>query len=139
MKSQAKKQAAFLAALATGMPVKHAAGAAGVGVRTAYRWREGNKAFAADWEAALKSSVSVLEREAARRALEGIKKPVYRGGELVGHVTEYSDAMLMFLLKRHGEKAATGGSIEDQVKGARETLFQKFAIAFGKKGAGTAS
>ena len=42
---------------------------------------------------------TVLEPEAIRRAVEGVEKPVYQGGELVGYVREYSDTLLIFLLK----------------------------------------
>ncbi len=47
--------------------------------------------------------------EAVRRAVEGTEKPVYQQGRLVGHVQEYSDTLLIFLLKgrrpeKYGEK-----------------------------------
>ena len=42
-----------------------------------------------------------LELEARRRAVEGTERPVfYQGGE-VGYVREYSDTLLIFLLKAH--------------------------------------
>ena len=40
-----------------------------------------------------------MEREAYRRAVKGVEKPVYRGGQLVGTIREYSDSLLMFLLR----------------------------------------
>jgi len=138
-KARKKRQADFLGALATGAAVKDAAKAAGVQPRTVYKWRDKDPLFAEEWQTALKTSLTALEREAARRALEGTKKPVYRGGELVGHVTEYSDSMLMFLLKRHGERASGEGTLEDQVKGARETLYEKFASALEGGGAAKAA
>ena len=39
------------------------------------------------------------EDEADRRAMDGHDKPVYQGGRLVGHVTEYSDSLLALQLK----------------------------------------
>ena len=41
----------------------------------------------------------MLEDEAVRRAKDGVERPVYQGGKLVGHVQEYSDTLLIFLLK----------------------------------------
>jgi len=34
-----------------------------------------------------------------RRAKDGTLRPVYQGGELVGHIREYSDTLGIFLLK----------------------------------------
>ena len=41
----------------------------------------------------------VLEAEALRRALKGTEKPVYQNGKQVGAIREYSDLLLIFLLK----------------------------------------
>ena len=55
--------------------------------------------FAKDWKSAL-AGRNMLEDEAIRRAKDGVReKPVYQGGKLVGHVQEYSDTLLIFLLK----------------------------------------
>jgi hypothetical protein len=40
-----------------------------------------------------------LEQEARRRAHDGVRKPVYQGGKRVGYIQEYSDTLLIFLLK----------------------------------------
>ena len=51
------------------------------------------------------NKVPNLEDEARRRALQGVEKPVFREGRQVGTVTEYSDTLLIFLLKaRRPEK-----------------------------------
>jgi hypothetical protein len=42
---------------------------------------------------------SRLEDEAVRRAYEGVERPVFQGGKQVGVVREYSDTLLIFLLK----------------------------------------
>jgi hypothetical protein len=39
------------------------------------------------------------EDEADRRAVDGTKRPVFYKGQIVGHVTEYSDQMLALTLK----------------------------------------
>jgi hypothetical protein len=72
---------------------------AGASARTIYRHRAKDGKFAAAWERALEDAADVLELEARRRAVRGTERPVYQGGKLVGHVTEYSDTLLMFLLR----------------------------------------
>jgi hypothetical protein len=93
-------QRRMLEALARGMSPTSAANAAGVGRSTAYLWRHEDPEFAAKWDAAVAQGIDRLEDEAHRRAVEGVKRPVYRGGVLVGEMTKYSDTLLMFLIKR---------------------------------------
>jgi hypothetical protein len=69
--------------------------------RTAYDRREVDPEFAAAWDAALDEAVDSLEKEAWRRATEGTLKPVFQGGAQVGRIREYSDTLLIFLLKGH--------------------------------------
>ena len=57
--------------------------------------------FAARMAQALQDYRDVLEMEAHRRAVEGIDKPVYYKGSVVGHIREYSDRMLELKLKRN--------------------------------------
>jgi hypothetical protein len=42
-----------------------------------------------------------MEEEARRRAVEGTKKPIFYRGQVVGHIRDYSDVLLMFLLTAH--------------------------------------
>ncbi len=76
-----------------------AAEAAGVCRRTVEKWREQDKQFLADFESAKKSIVEKLEAEAIRRAYAGIDKAVWYKGEECGIEKEYSDTLLIFLLK----------------------------------------
>ena len=55
--------------------------------------------FKTAYEAAGEEAVQVLEDEAIRRAYEGVERPVSQGGKKVGVVQEYSDTLLIFLLK----------------------------------------
>ena len=57
--------------------------------------------FAAAMAQALQDYRDTLEIEAYRRAVEGVEKPVYYKGVVVGQVLEYSDRMLELKLKRH--------------------------------------
>lgn len=75
------------------------AAAVGVDQSTVYRWRDADPVFAAMMHWAAEYSQDLLEQEARRRAVEGTVKPVYQGGRLVGEVTEYSDTLLIFLMK----------------------------------------
>jgi hypothetical protein len=66
---------------------------------TAYEHKEADKAFAAQWQAALEDAADVMEGEAFRRAVKGVLEPVFYQGEEAGTVRRYSDSLLMFLLK----------------------------------------
>ena len=66
---------------------------------TLYMHRDKYPDFKAAWDEAMDEAVDLLEQEAMRRAVEGVDKPVFYQGELVGHIREYSDALLMFLLR----------------------------------------
>ena len=131
---QATRKAEFLKALSDGHTVNVAAKRAGVARRTPYGWREADAKFAARWQALLEPVDDPLEAEAQRRAVEGIEKPIYRGGTLVGHGRDYSDSMLMFLLKaKYPEKydrradGTKGGDPAFDIEGARDALLGKFA------------
>jgi hypothetical protein len=91
----------FIATLSEFCNVSEAARAAGIARSTAYEWREDDAEFAALWDEAEQHAADKLEREAWRRAVEGVEKPVYYRGDEVGHVKEYSDRMLEILLKGH--------------------------------------
>jgi hypothetical protein len=95
-----KKREAFLDALARTGNVTRAAKAVHVTNRTAYNARNDDPAFAAAWDAALDAAMDlVLEPEAVRRAVEGVERPVYHQGKKIDSVREYSDTLLIFLLK----------------------------------------
>lgn len=112
-----KKRAAFLAELAARGNVSDAAAAAGVPRQTVYDWRAADPAFAAAWDAALDQAADTMEREAFRRAVEGVAKPLTSMGKVLTQevevevdgvkrmvkvpltIQEYSDTLLIFLLK----------------------------------------
>jgi len=62
-------------------------------------WRADDPSFAAEWDAALELGLDSLEDELMRRAKDGTLRPVFQGGELVGHIREYSDTLGIFMLK----------------------------------------
>ena len=67
----------------------------------AYKARKNDEAFAEAWEVAEEDAVQSLELEARRRAFEGVEKPVFHQGEECGRINQYSDVLMMFLLKAH--------------------------------------
>ncbi len=133
-RKQDAAKAEFLEHIAVGQSVRAAAAAIGVKPSLPYSWRTLDEGFSAAWSAAEEAGTDIIEEEAFRRAVTGVEKPVYRGGEIVGHVADYSDAMLMFLLKsrrpeRYGAAGKTTGSktTEDlNLEGARDALISKF-------------
>lgn len=130
--SKKKRQTLFLEALARGVSVAAAAEAAGVTRSTVSRWRQQDSGFRREWQAAEEAGTDAIEDEALRRAVSGTDKPVFRGGEIVGHVKDYSDAMLTMLLKaRRPERYATtklGGEHDIlDLQGARDALERKFS------------
>jgi hypothetical protein len=121
----------FIAELESGATVERAAAFSGLPLRTAYNIRKREPEFAEAWESALAVGVWALEREAHRRAVEGVRKPVWYKGRraidvdgLPAHVLEYSDTLLILLLKardpqRYCDRARTAAlerkwAVEDQ-------------------------
>lgn len=110
-----KRDEGFLAALRDGRSVTAACIDVGISRSTAYQWREDDKEFAKAWDEAVEEGTDLLEDEAQRRARDGTQKPVYQGGKKVGIVNEYSDTLLIFLLKarrrnKYGDKIEATGA-----------------------------
>jgi hypothetical protein len=102
-----------------------AARRAGVSRGHAYRVKGTDEEFAQAWLAALEEGVDKAEREAWRRGVEGVPRPVYGnmgeddkgrklGTGIVGITPEFSDRMLELLLKAHRpDKFRERYSVED--------------------------
>jgi len=90
---------AFLATLAQCGNVREACEAAGIQPMSAYRNRRSDSEFASEWDDALNEAADILEKEAWRRACEGVEEPVFYKGEVCGRARKYSDLLLMFMLK----------------------------------------
>lgn len=93
------KQRAFLASYAESGNITYAAECAGVSAATHHNDWKHDPVYWAAFEAAHEMACDRLELEARRRAVEGVREPVFHRGRLVGHITKHSDALLMFLLK----------------------------------------
>lgn len=95
-----KKREAFLEALARTGRVMDSALAAGY-TDTTYlqKMRREDEEFAEQWADALESAADVLEDEAVRRAVSGVEEPVFYKGKVVGYKLNYSDQLMMFMLR----------------------------------------
>ena len=101
-------QARFLAAYATGFPTaKSAAKKAKIARSSHIRWLVNDPKYAERFDQLRQERVEEFEAEAARRAVEGVSRIVLHAGVPVRltknsqplRVTEYSDTLLMFILK----------------------------------------
>lgn len=94
------KKRAFLAAYRETCNVRLAADMAETSRSSVYRWRDHDPEFEEAFQLAREDAADILEAEAHRRAVEGVEKPVgWYMGEPGGTVREYSDTLLIFLLK----------------------------------------
>jgi len=72
----------------------------GVGRSSHYRWLEHDPDYREAFDLARQETAHRLEAEAYRRAVEGVEKPVgWYMGQPGGYVREYSDKLLIVLLK----------------------------------------
>ena len=113
--------APYLAALAEHGIRTDAALVAKIDRVNVWRREKSDPEFAALVEEAMEQAADKLEREARRRAIEGVEEPVYQGGQLVGTKLVFSDNMLGLLLKGRRKKVfadrteitgADGGAIK---------------------------
>jgi hypothetical protein len=114
----AKNRNRFLAAIAESGNITAACEATRLSRAAMYEWRADDPSFAAEWDAALERGLDSLEDELMRRAKDGTLRPVFQGGELVGHTREYSDTLGIFLLK----------SRRRQIYGDRQFIEQRISL-----------
>lgn len=124
----AEKQFAFIEALTECACVEEACARVGMGRTAAYalRNRSDSASFRIAWDAALDVAIRRLSDAAFSRALNGIARPVYYQGELVGERRYYDERLTMFLL-RYREPARYGKWLDDVISqrspdGAAESL-----------------
>ena len=90
---------AFLAQLHLAPNVAAACLAANISRQSAYRHKGQDPVFSEAWDQAIEQALDNAEGELYRRAVEGVEKPIYQGGHEVGAIQEYSDTLLIFMLK----------------------------------------
>ncbi len=91
----------FLIVLSQKANVTEACEAIGVSNQALYEYKKEHPTFASKWVSTVDQALDKLEQEAWRRACDGVDKPVHYKGERVDTIREYSDALLMFLLRGH--------------------------------------
>lgn len=96
-----RRRSAFLQALIrTGGKVNEAARMAGYADASNLRiFRRKDTLFAKAWDDALVAAGDLLEDEAIRRAVDGVREAIYYKGDVVDFRLRFSDQLLMFLLK----------------------------------------
>jgi hypothetical protein len=114
----AKRIEFFLETLAICGNVSRAAEYAGISRTQLYTRRAKDEELAERWDDAALMGGMGLEDEARRRAYDGVEKPVFHKGAMVACVKEYSDTLLIFLLKGlFPEKYADRQKTEHTFKG----------------------
>lgn len=91
---------AFLAAYELNGVIATTARQVGIDQSTVFQAVKEDPTFAAAFEQAKNVFVDRLEKEAVRRATQGVEEPVYQGGMMVGTRLRYSDQLMQFLLER---------------------------------------
>ena len=91
-------QRAFLGAYRECGSITAAAKAAHTGRRSHYDWLD-EEEYAEAFADATEEACDLLVAEARRRASQGVERAVYYRGEECGRIREYSDNLLMFLIK----------------------------------------
>lgn len=102
---------AFLKELARTACVLHAAAKVKRTRSTVYDRRQTDAEFSIAWDDAIEYGNAALIVEARRRAYEGTLRPVYQGGKLRGKIREYSDTLLIFLIKARNPEFRDNGKI----------------------------
>ena len=97
--STAARKAAFLDAMADCGNISEACRRAIIDRKTHYNWLASDEDYRQRFADAKREARENLYKEARRRALKGVKEPIYQNGVLVGFRRRYSDGLLKFLLQ----------------------------------------
>lgn len=89
----------FFRLLAASGSVSWAAKRSGLSRTALYHHKKTNPAFTKRWADALELGVARVRDEVFRRAVVGIKKPVFQRGQIVGKVKVYDNRLLWSLLR----------------------------------------
>jgi hypothetical protein len=94
-----RNQRAFLAAFRETCSKTKAAQSAGIQRQMHYRWMKEDQQYAEAFDAAQEQAIAVLEDEAIRRSVDGVREPIFWKGVECGYKLVYSDGLLQFMLK----------------------------------------
>lgn len=96
-----------------------------------YKWLE-DPEYQAAFADASKRAVRVLHDEAVRRAHDGVRKPIRYKGKIIGYDTEYSDALLLALLKA-GDPEHFRDRSSVEVSGGRDSAPLAVTVVYDEK------
>lgn len=122
--AQSKKLCRFIVQLAHHGNVTKALRGADLSRVYAYDRKGTDLEFAAAWDDAVKMGLQVLKDEAWRRAHEGVERDKFYQGRIVGREREYSDTLLMFLIKQHDPSYREHFDVNLGNAGGRPFMFQ---------------
>ena len=96
-----ERQIEFIEALAACGCIEEACRAVGMSPTSAYKLRNRSdaRAFRLAWRIALDTGVERLADAAFARALNGVSRPVFHGGEQIGEYRHFDERLTMFLLR----------------------------------------
>ncbi|MDP2373860.1 hypothetical protein [Reyranella sp.] len=114
----------FFRLFAASGSVAFAADRTGLSRSMLYRRKRSDPAFAKRWAEAQELGVSKVRDEVFRRAVVGIKKPVFYGGAKIGKVRHYDNRLLWSLLRSH-EPETYGNKRPQPVGGAPVDLARR--------------
>lgn len=118
----AKKKQLFIEAYRRCGVIRYASEATKVQRSLHYKWLECDEAYAQAFAEAQEDAIDAMEKEAFRRAVKGTLKPVFHQGEECGQVREYSDTLLIFLMKgarphKYRDNVNVSGTVNHEHKG----------------------
>ena len=81
--------------------VARAARLVGLSRSRVYELRDQDSTFAEEWDDAIALALARNEEEIHRRAFVGYLRPIFQGGQLVGHERVYSDKLALAMQAAH--------------------------------------
>lgn len=113
-----RKRRVFLETLRRTGKVNYSAMSAGYKDSSALRkFRNQDDEFAQEWDEALDTGMDLVEDEAIRRAVDGTREPVFYQGNVVGFKLNYSDQLMMFVMRGNRKKYQQHMQIEGHITG----------------------
>lgn len=133
--SQRARQQRFLACYGACGSLTRAARWSKIHRHTHYDWMKNSPDYPGAFAEAERLAARTLQDEAVRRAHEGIKKAVYYKGKIVGYETEFSDSLMITMLKATDPEKFRDRSDQRHSGPSGEKLpdFNDFVTAFAKE------
>lgn len=95
VKRSPQRDKIFIQKIRAGLPFMTACAAAGYSKKAVYDRMRKDEAFKDQYYEAQELYDDTLEIEADRRAVQGVRKPIWYKGERIGYERQYSDSLLL--------------------------------------------